>query len=275
MQSAAYATIEDAPAGAPWLVLVHGFSQDRRAFSAQLDDFRARYRLLQIDLPGHGASSAQPGPYGHGELAEAVSRTLDAVIGTAAPCVFWGTHTGAAVALLLASRNAARFTALVLEGAVLPGRPMASVAESFARIQRLALAQGVEAARRVWFYESPWFAVMRERPRECRADAQRAMIADFTGRPWLEPGAPAPVEVSDAVLATIDRPVLLYNGARDLADFASAAGHLERILPRTTRRVIADAGGFPAWEFPQRVNPLVAAFLDPLVAGRSLREARS
>lgn len=273
MRGAAHTTIEDAPAAAPWLVLVHGFSQDRRAFSAQVDDFRDRFRLLLIDLPGHGASRALPGPYGHAELAEAVGCTLDAVIGSAVPCVFWGTHTGAALALLLASRDAARFTALVLEGAVLPGRPMASVTESFARIRQIALGQGVDAARRAWFDESAWFAVMRERPVECRAEAQRAMIGEFSGRPWLEPGSPAPVAVSDAVLANIDRPVLLYNGARDVADFVSAAEHLERILPRATRRVIAEAGGFPAWEFPQRVNPLVAAFLTTLVAERSLREA--
>lgn len=265
MRNAAHETIAEASSAAPWLVLVHGFSQDRRVFSAQVDAFRDRYRLLLIDLPGHGSSSALPGPYGHAELADAVDHTLDAVIAPGSSCAFWGTHTGAALALLLACRSAARFNCLVLEGAVLPGRPMASVSAMYARMQRIAPAQGVEAARRAWFDEGEWFSVMRERPVECRADAQRAIIADFSGRPWLEPGAPAPLQVDDAMLRTIDAPVLLYNGARDLADFLAAAEHLERILPRATRRVIPDAGGFPGWEFPDRVNPLVAGFLDPLL----------
>ena len=143
MRLAAHEVVADASATAPWLVMVHGFSQDRRAFDAQRDAFRARYRLLLIDLPGHGASSAHPGPYGHAELAAAVDDVLGAVIDTSTPGVFWGTHTGAAVALLLAARNPARFAALVLEGAVLPGRPMASVTETFARVQRVAVTQGL------------------------------------------------------------------------------------------------------------------------------------
>lgn len=262
MRNAAHETIVDAPATAPWLVLVHGFSQDRRTFSGQLDAFRNRYRLLLIDLPGHGGSRAIAGPYGHAEFADAVRSTIDAVTGAATPCCYWGTHTGAAVALLLASRDAARFGALVLEGAVLPGRPMPSVTESFARMQRIANTEGIAAARRTWFDEAAWFAVMRARPVECRAQAQREMIADFSGRPWFEPGAPAPVDVSDAMLAAIDLPVLLYNGAHDVADFIAASDHLERLLPRAERRAVADAGGFPGWEFPDRVNALVADFLD-------------
>lgn len=266
MRGAAYEAISDAPATAPWLVMLHGFSQDRRAFGAQCDAFRDRYRLLLIDLPGHGASRTMPGPYGHGELATAVERTLDDAIEASTPCAIWGTHTGAAVALLLAVRNPQRFAALVLEGAVLPGRAMASVSDAFVRMQRLARTQGVAAARRAWFAESEWFKVMRERPAECRAREQRAMIDAFTGHPWLEPGTPAPVSVSDAALATIDRPALLYNGAGDLAEFVAAAAHLQRVLPRATHRIVEEAGGFPAWEFPGRVNPMVAAFLDPLFA---------
>ncbi len=266
---AAYETVSDAPATAPWLVMLHGFSQDRRAFSAQRDAFRERYRLLLIDLPGHGASSAMPGPYGHGELAAAVEHTLDHTIGASRPCVFWGTHTGAAVALLLAVRNVKRVAALVLEGAVLPGRTMASVSDAFARMQDIARKQGVAAARHAWFDESEWFRVMRERPVECRAGEQRAMIDAFTGRPWLEPGTPAPVSVSDAALAKIDRPALLYNGAGDLAEFVATAAQLQRLLPRAAHRFVEAAGGFPAWEFPGRVNPMVAAFLDPLFAARA------
>ena len=262
MSSAAHATISDAPAVAPWLVLVHGFSQDRRVFSGQIDAFRDRYRLLLIDLPAHGGSSAMVGPYGHAEFADAVRDTIDAVIGSATPCIFWGTHTGAAIALLLASHDAARFSALVLEGAVLPGRPMASVTDAFTRVQRIAVDEGIEAARREWFDKPEWFAVMRERPIECRAEAHRAMIGDFSGRPWFEHDAPAPVEVSDAMLGTLDLPVLLYNGVHDVADFISAADHLEQLLPHAERRVIANAGGFPGWEFPYQVNALVAEFLD-------------
>jgi len=261
MRPAAHETVIGAPAQAPWLVLVHGFSQDRSAFRAQTDAFRDRYRLLLVDLPGHGASNDVPGPYGHAELAATVGGAIDAAVGAATPCAYWGTHTGAAVGLLLASRAPRRFRALVLEGAVLPGRAMPSVVDSFARMQQIAQRSGISAAKRAWFDESPWFAVMREHPQECRAGAHRAMIDAFGGRPWLEPGTPAAVDVDDAALAAIDIPVLLYNGERDVADFVTAATHLAGLLPQAERHAIAGAGGFPAWEFPDRVNSLVARFL--------------
>jgi pimeloyl-ACP methyl ester carboxylesterase len=55
--------------------------------------------------------------------------------------------------------------------------------------------------------------------------------------------------------------MLFYNGEHDLPDFIAAADHLENLRPTARRSVIAEAGGFPAWEFPATVNREVAAFL--------------
>jgi 3-oxoadipate enol-lactonase len=76
----------------PWITMVHGASQSRHLFSAQVDAFRDHYQLLLIDLPGHGKSSEIEGPYGPEEYAEAVLAAMDcAKIETTH---FWGTHTG-------------------------------------------------------------------------------------------------------------------------------------------------------------------------------------
>ncbi len=64
-------------------------------------------------------------------------------------------------------------------------------------------------------------------------------------------------------MASIGVPVLLYNGEHDLPDFVAAADLLEALLPDATRETIPEAGGFPAWEFPDRVNRLVSDFLSP------------
>ena len=60
--------------------------------------------------------------------------------------------------------------------------------------------------------------------------------------------------------------MLLYNGEHDVDDFVDTADRLEALLPRVTRATIADAGGFPAWEFPARVNDVIAGFLATLDA---------
>lgn len=210
-------------------------------------------------MPGHGLSAGVPGPYGHRELAGHVRAALDDA--GLARLHYWGTHTGAALGLLLALGQPGRFASLILEGAVLPGRVMPSVARELAATLAVLDAKGLEAARRRWFGESGWFEVMRRRPEDCRAEGHWRIVSDFGGLPWSDPGAPLPVSPVEQDLKTLDLPVLAYNGEHDLADFLEVAARLEGLLPRIERCVIPEAGGFPAWEFPARVNALVADFL--------------
>jgi pimeloyl-ACP methyl ester carboxylesterase len=258
--AAEYEVVAGSPRDAPWIAMVHGMSQDRRMFARQVDAFRHAYRLLLIDLPGHGLSSHQPGPYDLGALAASVGGALaHAGIG---PCHFWATHTGAGAGLLLACETPALFRSLVLEGAVLPGHPLPSAAELLERLNAVVREQGLDAAREIWWQEGRWFDVMRERPVECRAAEQRAIIDDFQGGPWLETGLTAQsVAAVDEALSRLPIPALLVNGEHELPDFLAAAAGLQALLPRCERAFIADAGGFPLWEFPDRVNPVVARFL--------------
>lgn len=257
--AANYETVVEAGADRPWIVMVHGMSQDRRVFSAQVEAFQNRYRILLIDLPGHGLSADIPGPFGHNELAAAVCGAIDRA-GVSA-CIYWGTHTGTALGLLLACRRPDRFRCLILEGAVLPGHAMPSVDAEFQRVRDVARRRGIAEARRQWFDQAEWFAVMRRHPHVCRAAAHRAIVAGFSGAPWIYDSRAEPVVPIDNALAALDLPVLVYNGAHDLPDFIAAADRLEALLARGRRAMIADGGGFPGWEFPDRVNRLVADFL--------------
>jgi 3-oxoadipate enol-lactonase len=257
---AASETVAAAAPGAPWLTLLHGMSQDRRVFSAQVDAFAGRYRLLLVDLPGHGRSAGMPGPYGLAEYAAAVRSALRAA--GIARTHLWGTHTGAAIGLMLADAEPALCASLVLEGPVLPGRPPAAVSEMLAQVAALARAQGLAAARAHWWEHSGWFAVMRARPEACRAAEHRALVEQFPGAPWIDARPPAPVAPLDERLPRLRTPALIVNGEHDLPEFLAAAAALAAVLPRARRVSIPDAGGFPLWEFPARVNDEVARFLD-------------
>jgi len=257
--TANYETVAGAADSAPWLVMVHGMSQDRRVFDAQVAAFRARCRILLIDLPGHGLSAAIPGPFGPVELAAQVAGALEQA--GVDRCHYWATHTGTALGLLLAVERSGRFLSMILEGPVLPGHPLPSVEQALQQARHLARTAGLAEARRQWFDTAPWFAVMRRHPDACRAAAQRAIIDDFGGAPWLDDGPATAVPPIDEGLAAVDLPVLLYNGEHDVPDFVAAAARLQALLPQATRATIPDAGGFPAWEFPDRVNELVARFL--------------
>ena len=257
---ARYQAIASSDADAPWITMVHGVSQDHRVFDRQVDAFRERYQLLLIDLPGHGLSSDLPGPYGLREFASSIHSTLQAADVT--QCHFWGTHIGAGAGLFLACGEPRLFRSLILEGPVYPGRALPSVTRAIADIKRVAEQDGIEAAREIWWRDGPWFSVMRARPKECRAAEQRAIIDDFTGRPWLDAGlAPQPFAPVDDLLAQLEIPVLIMNGEHDVAEFLDAAEALDALLPNCRRATIDKAGGFPLWEFPERVNDAVRTFL--------------
>ncbi len=109
--------IDDHGGTRPWLVLVHGMSQDHRLFSAQVEAFRACYRILLVDLQGHGLASDIDGPYGHVAFTYHVRRAL--VEHGVKNAHFWGTHTGAAVGQILAADAPGLLRSLVIESPVL------------------------------------------------------------------------------------------------------------------------------------------------------------
>ena len=250
--------LDGAPDG-PWLTLVHGQTHHAGYWDAQLADF-AGYRLLRVDLRGHGQSSAPIGGYTQAHYADDTLAVLDALDVRATH--LWGTHTGAAASLLLAAEHPERVASLTLEGAVIPGAPPPSVVQHLRRAGELARSDGVEAARIWWLDESGWFAALRREPRRRRWEAHRALVDAFSGAPWLD-ATPAPEQPNlTPRLAALRQPTLLINGANDLPDFLATAELLERTLPHARRYLIPGAGAFPAWEEPEAVNPVVLRFLE-------------
>lgn len=237
---------------APWLTMVHGASHDQRYFASQIETFQRDFRLLLIDLPGHGKSASLPGPYGFEEYAASVLAAMDAI--GVHKTHYMGSHTGAAVGLMLASRRRQRFQSLVLESAPIPGLDLPSVIEAFNRARDTARSSGIEAARREWFEHGLWFENIRKNPERCRADQHWTMIADFSGQPWLDATPAAPVAPLLEELPSIRCPVLIINGEHDVEDFLRAADEMERRLPHAHRVIIPGAWGFPMWEESGQVN---------------------
>ncbi|WP_282609259.1 alpha/beta fold hydrolase [Pelagibius sp. Alg239-R121] len=256
-------TITLAGETAPWIVMLHGVSQDRRIFDKQVEEFSVDFRLLLIDLPGHGLSSDLPGPYGLEAFAESIHGTLKEA--GLEHSHFWGTHLGAGVGLLLACRMPQFFRSLILEGPVFPGRSLPAVTNFLREVSETTRTDGIQAARDLWWNEGNWFAIIRARPDRCRAAEHRTIINDFLGQPWLDSGlANRPISPIDDQLSALDVPVLIMNGEHDLPDFHAATEQLATVLANCRCTVVKDAGGFPLWEYPERINDQVRLFLKHL-----------
>jgi pimeloyl-ACP methyl ester carboxylesterase len=244
----------------PWLTLVHGFTHNHNYFSTHIPRFQHRFRILALDLRGHGQSSSYLGPFGIEEYSQDISDILQQI--GIEKTHYWGTHTGSAIGLRLALLHPDRFASLVLEGTFLPGYSMPRVQELLDRAKMVAKTEGVEEAKKDWLNNADWFDYIRNNPAECRAEDHNKMVFQFKGEPLLCMMQPKDVTYIADELSSINQPVLVYNGEHDMPDFLRAAAKLQSELPNVKCLKIPNAGGFPAWENPQKVQEYVKEFFE-------------
>jgi 3-oxoadipate enol-lactonase len=251
--------IDDAGHDKPWMIMVHGMSQDHRVFDKQVDAFVKRYRILLIDLPEHGLATSHEGPYCHVEYARYVEAAIRE--SSVSGAHYWATHTGTAAGLIIACRTQSLIASLILEGPVMPGQNVPVVTKSINQARKIAAEEGNAAAVDDWWETACWFDHMRTNYEDCRAEQHRAIIRDFSARPWTDQRPPAEVDDLTGPLSKLNVPTLIYNGQRDHPEFLAEAERLTKLLPLARQSTIANAGGFPAWENPIAVNAVVEEFL--------------
>ena len=105
---------EDYGAGKP-LVLLHGFGGGAANWHPFLDELAAHYRLLVVELPGHGSSHTPAHTFTHRQAAQAVFHLLDQL--NVAHFAAMGLSSGAMTLLHMATSQPQRLAALVLVSA--------------------------------------------------------------------------------------------------------------------------------------------------------------
>jgi pimeloyl-ACP methyl ester carboxylesterase len=100
-------------ASGPPLVFLHGVTRRWQSFLPVMHSLAARYRILALDLPGHGGSG--PGRAGY-RVTDYVSPVLDFLRARVQePAVIYGHSLGAMVAALAAALERRRVRAVILE----------------------------------------------------------------------------------------------------------------------------------------------------------------
>lgn len=141
----------DGPSDAPALVLLHAIATSSQLWLPQLGPWSARWRVVRIDLPGHGASPPPSGSPTLAEYADQVREVLDALeIGRAA---LVGLSLGGMVVQAFALACPQRVAALVL--AHTSAYTHAAVSELWARrlaqFEQFGLAGQVTPTLERWF----------------------------------------------------------------------------------------------------------------------------
>ncbi|KXX60725.1 alpha/beta fold hydrolase [Rhodococcus sp. LB1] len=215
------------------VVLLHGFSLDRRMWRQQLEALAAHHHVISYDLRGFGRSSSGCPERSHLDDLVAV---LDARgIGKAHMI---GLSLGANIALAAAAYHPPRVDRLVLMS---PG--LASFEWKAPRppdeVMAHAHSHGVESAKEFWLTH-PVFASLRSFPEA--ADAVSRMIADYEGLQWQGRSNPRPLPDVTERLSLIEAPTLIVNGARDVDGYKDI-GLLLSTRIATARRVLMSRSG--------------------------------
>lgn len=245
------------PGDAPALVLVHGVGAARLVWAPVLAPLAARYDVLAVDLPGHGASASLPpgADAGCAALAAGLGEVLQA-LGVTRPHLV-GNSLGAWVALeLAADGGAASVTGLAPAGLrAAPGEPN-PVLHLNRRMARLTGRLGEALAT--------------------NALARRLTFASGTADPAaLDPGLARGVvhamrtsTAYEAMIAatrhrTFDRgprvrvPVTIVFGDDDRILPAPDNQHREAAPPGARWVVLPRCGHAPMWDAPARTVDLV------------------
>jgi len=256
---------ESRPDG-PVCLLIHGNSSCKEVFRNQMQgEPGRRYRLVAVDLPGHGASDDARDPeltYRMGGYADAIMEAATAMGIERAALLGWslGGHIG-----LDAIGRYPQLTGLLISGT--PPIPCTEegFATGFARSPHMHLAgQEVLSAQEVDDYahatcgrNAPYDPLLKQAVARTDGRARRLMIEAFAGQR----------DPDQLALALDSRvPLAIVNGAEDeFINNAYIAGLPYRNLWDGRVHDLEGLGHAPFWEAPERFDPLFLRFLDDVL----------
>ena len=245
------------PADGPAVLLLHGWGSSARLMHPLANALADRYRVYNLDLPGHGLSPPPPEPWGVPEHAALVRRLLAEHI--AAPTVIVGHSNGGRIALYLASE---------------PEPPP--------QIERLVLISpsGVTPRRGWRYYARKYTAQALKAPFQLLPGRLREFALDWLRHSlvWKALGSSDYRALDGVMRATFvktvtchldDRlprvavPVLLFWGDHDEAISRYQMDVLERTIPDAGLVVLGGAGHYGYLDAPDPVIAGTRHFLDP------------
>ena len=255
---------ERGPVDAHPILLIHGFSQSRLAWTRQFDSSLADdYRLVAMDCRGHGASETPSGrdAYRDPELwADDVQAVVDALALDHPTLVGWS-YGGLVVSDYLATHGDDAVSGIVLVGAIT--EKGTDDADRFAGEQFVALDSGfrsTDAAESVAALDS--FVRLCVDGDLDDADFYCVLGYNVAVPPFVRAAMQDRSVEHEATLSSVETPVLLIHGAADPVVRPAAAEKHADLFPNATHSVYEGVGHSPFFEAPDRFEAELRAFVD-------------
>jgi 3-oxoadipate enol-lactonase len=237
--------------GAPWLVLSHSLACSVRMWDPQVEAFKDRFRILNYDMRGHGATSAPQGPYTLDMLADDVLGLMKHLkVEKAAYC---GLSIGGMIGQTIAIRGGGPFTKMVFADTT-HTQPPEAIKQWEDRIST-AKAKGMAAL--VDSTMERWFTA----PNRSTPAAKRiaALISATPAAGYIGCGQAIMKLNTTARLKDIKVPVLAITGEQDGA--APGTKYIGEQVPGAKYVGIANAAHIANIEQPEKFNQALRDFL--------------
>jgi 3-oxoadipate enol-lactonase len=245
----------DVAGDGPALLFLHGLGSSGEDWAPQVAAFRDNYQCITLDLRGHGRSAKPPGPYSMALFADDVAGLLDFLRVPSANLI--GLSLGGMIAFQMAVDYPPRVHSMVIINsgpAVVPN----TFKEKMAVWQRQYMFRLLSMKRIGRIIGTRLFP-----------DADQAdMRAHFVAR-WSENDKKAYLAATQAIIGwsvldqipTITMPTLVIAADQDYTPVSAKEAYVSQ-MPNARLVVVPQARHAVNFAQPEKVNPLIAAFLE-------------
>lgn len=248
--------------GKPPMILLHGIARAAHFFDHIAPQFAQQYRVIAVDMRGHGESAWHPdGAY----LVEDYTNDIEALIEQLGlrNLTLWGASTGGRVAQMIAGRHPDRTRAVIVEdvGAERPaeisnrrGNRMVREAEGWANVEEML--EHVKAA----YPRTPEPILRYQLQHGAKQGANRRLV--YKRDPAILKGF-IPTELWSTV-SKIKAPILYVLGGASRTVPPEAQLELQMVLPHAKVVMLVGLGHYPSDEDAVAFCAIVDRFLSGL-----------
>ena len=248
------------------LVLLHGWAQSSKCWGpGVLDELAARYRVIAVDLRGHGYSGAPDAGYDDSAIwAGDVDAVLTAEGVTSGAVLLGWSYGGLVICDYLASHGTSAVDGVVLVGAITSiGRGEAGGKVGAA--MRAAIPGAMSEEPREAIRALGAFGNALTGPPEGKGAQSQALFGASLATPPRVRAALFNRSAShDDLLRSLDVPVLVLHGTEDSVVDVSAGRHAAELIPQARASFWEGCDHGPFVEDPERFVKEVGEFVDNL-----------
>lgn len=239
------------------LVLLHGFTLDRRMWAPQAAFLANSFRVILLDARGHGLSDAPETGYSRAHRVEDLQRFVDYLQIEQFHLV--GLSMGGSTGIGYALQHQDQLASLILAGTGAAGY---DIGKEISLVDQLARERGPAAARQKW--KKIALAWYKQDKKDLRELMER-MIDEHSGAVWRDPMLGLYRRENDLeIVHTIKVPTKIIVGGADRV-FVRLAKLLHEKIPNSRLSVYEGIGHMVNLEAPERFNQELKQFLEGCV----------